>query len=73
MYNSWLSSRYDALWFLLQLSWDSNKFCCAGMDNAMQFCNLRYESINEEKSKSTSKYRLYSNVNHPTTRISLPM
>lgn len=34
------------------------------MRSAMQLCNLRYKSICEGMSKSTSKQRLQSNVNH---------
>lgn len=65
MYNSWLSSHYAAVFLLLLLLfWYSNKFWCAGMRNATQLCNLRYESICEGMSKSTSKHRLQSNVNH---------
>lgn len=34
--------------FLVLLFWDSNKFWCAGMGNAMQFSDFRYESIQGE-------------------------
>lgn len=80
MYISWLSSHYAEVLFLLLLFGDSNESWHAGMGDAMQFCNLRYECISQiwgslnlhpgiiPQATSTGpaidRDKLHSNVNH---------